>query len=127
MSSCVVIQPYEVAVRQQRGKLDDKIYTEGRYSAFRGNYTTLPLRVTNLKITLDIPSKEGLTINSEMSILYRIEKEKALDIIRYVGPNYEQDLISPVFRSALADASAQFNAKDMHSCLLYTSPSPRDA
>ncbi len=77
-------------------------------------YIKVPTRIVNFKINLDIPSKEGLTIGSEMSILYRVKPSEVRNLLENVGLNYEQELIAPVFRSALADVSARFMAKDMH-------------
>lgn len=114
-SSCVIVQPHEVGVKQKMGKLQEKVYEEGPHGVFFARLRKVPIRNNNLKINLDIPSREGLTIQSEMSILYHIEKSKVLSIVRDVGMTYEKDLIAPVFRSALANTSAQFYAKDMHS------------
>ncbi|MGB0521671.1 MAG: prohibitin family protein [Flammeovirgaceae bacterium] len=116
MSSCAVVRPDEVAVKQKLGTLRGKVIGAGAYvhNPFISTYLKVPIRNINMKINLDIPSKEGLTIRSEMAILYRIKQEKVEDIIREVGLNYERDLIAPVFRSALADVSARFMAKDMH-------------
>jgi prohibitin 1 len=46
--------------------------------------------------------------------LYRLEKNKAPDLIKTLGLNYE-NVITNIFRSASADVCAQFPAKDMHS------------
>ncbi len=115
-ASCTIVRPGQVAVKQKLGKIKGKIVGEGlrAYNPFFSTYLKVPIRTTNMKVNLEIPSKEGLTIRSEMSILYRIEKEKVIDVIREIGMNYEEDLIAPVFRSALADVSARFMAKDMH-------------
>jgi prohibitin 1 len=63
---------------------------------------------------LPLPSKEGLTVQSEVSILYRLVGKDAPNIIENLGRSYEQVVILPVFRSAVADISSQFFAKDMH-------------
>jgi regulator of protease activity HflC (stomatin/prohibitin superfamily) len=84
------------------------------YNPFTSSYIKVPLRNINFEISIDIPSKEGLNIKAEVSILYRLDSKMVPTILREVGVNYERDLISPVFRSALADVSAQFMAKDMH-------------
>ena len=68
-----------------------------------------------MEIRSNLPSKEGLTIGSEISILYRIMPDKAPDILREIGRSYEEQIILPVFRSASADVTARFLAKDMHS------------
>ena len=67
------------------------------------------------RIKLNLPSKEGLNVSSEISILYHVKEEKALDIINEVGANFERVLILSTFRSASADVCARFYAKDMHS------------
>ena len=69
----------------------------------------------NLEVELSLPSKEGLNVNSIISILYKIDQEQAPNVIKNVGPNYEEVLILSVFRSAASDVCAQFYAKDMHS------------
>lgn len=116
LSSCAIIRPDQVAVKQKMGRIQGDIVGEGVkvHNPLFSSYLKVPVRNINMKINLEIPSKEGLTIRSEMSILYRIKREKVIDIIREVGLYYERDLIAPVFRSSLADVSARFMAKDMH-------------
>lgn len=116
-SSCVVIRPGEVGVRQRLGRINDQALNEGprSYNPFTSTIVTLPTRTVNLEIRSNLPSKEGLTISSEISILYRIIPKEAPNILREIGRSYEQEIILPVFRSASADVTARFLAKDMHS------------
>jgi regulator of protease activity HflC (stomatin/prohibitin superfamily) len=67
-----------------------------------------------MEVRLPLPSKEGLTVQSEVSILYRLVGNSAPSIIENLGRSYEQVVILPIFRSAVADISSQFFAKDMH-------------
>lgn len=115
-SSCVVVRQDEVAVKRRQGKLigEPISQTAKLYNPLVTTYIKVPTRIVNFKINLEIPSKEGLTIGSEMSILYRVKSSEVKDLLENVGMNYEQELIAPVFRSALADVSARFMAKDMH-------------
>lgn len=116
LSSCVVVRQGEVAMKRRAGKLVGQPITETAklYNPFVSTYIKVPVRNINLEIELDIPSKEGLTIRSEMSILYRLVPEMVPTILRDIGADFEKNLISPVFRSALADVSSRFMAKDMH-------------
>ena len=116
MSSCVVVRQDEIAVKRKVGKLVGDPLKEGSraYNPLFSTYIKVPTRLVNKKINLDIPSKEGLTISCEASILYRVNSDKIKELLRLVGSNYEEDLIAPVFRSALADISSRFMAKDMH-------------
>ena len=117
LSSCVIIRPGEVGVRRTFGRIDDISLTEGPrgFNPLTSVILRVPVRTVNLEIRLPLPSKEGLTINSEMSILYRVSPSAAPAVLREIGMNYENEVILPVFRSAAADITARFLAKDMHS------------
>jgi regulator of protease activity HflC (stomatin/prohibitin superfamily) len=116
LTSCFVVRQDEVAIKRRQGKLigEPISQTAKLYNPLVATYIKIPTRIVNFKINLDIPSKEGLTIGSEMSILYRVKADQVRSLLENVGMNYEQELIAPVFRSALADVSAKFMAKDMH-------------
>ncbi|MEM6967087.1 MAG: prohibitin family protein [Bacteroidota bacterium] len=115
-TSCVTIREGEVGVKQRLGKYSDNPYTKGLkvYNPFISRVVKISTRTENLEVGLNIPSKEGLTIVSEVSILYNINARKAPDILRNIGTDYEQNIILPVFRSAVADVTSRFFAKDMH-------------
>ncbi|MFZ9719468.1 MAG: prohibitin family protein, partial [Chitinophagaceae bacterium] len=68
----------------------------------------------NLEVRLDLPSKEGLTIRSQISILYHVKPEMAAEIMKNIGDGYENTVILSVFRSTAADVTARYMAKDMH-------------
>ncbi len=117
MSSCTVVRQGEVGVKRTFGKYSDKIFTSGLkgFNPFTSTIVKVPAQTINLEVRLDIPSKEGLTIGSEVSILYNIEPKKVPDLLRNLGIDYEASVVLPVFRSAVADISSKYFAKDMHS------------
>ncbi|MCH2197137.1 MAG: prohibitin family protein [Flavobacteriales bacterium] len=117
LSSCAVIRPGEVGVKQRLGKLTSKIHESGTVgiNPFTTTLIRIPTRTVNLEVNLNLPSKEGLNVLSEISILYHIKPEKAIAVIEEVGLDYEEVVILSVFRSAAADVCAQYLAKDMHS------------
>lgn len=116
LTSCVTVRQGEVGVKRNLGKFSDKAFTEGLrfYNPVTSTIVKIPIRTENLEVQLMIPSKEGLNIRSEVSILYNVVPRKAPDLLRNIGTNYEENVILPVFRSAVADVSARFYAKDMH-------------
>ncbi len=73
------------------------------------------MRTMNLAIVENLPSKEGLTIRSESSILYRVKSSAVPQILKETGMQFEEMLILPVFRSAASDVCSKYFAKDMHS------------
>lgn len=117
LASCTVVRQGEVGVKRRLGKLHGKTLEPGAigYNPFLTTVIKLPIRTMNVEITSSLPSKEGLNVSAVISILYRIEAQKAPWIIESVGLNYEDVLISSVFRSAAADVCSRFFAKDMHS------------
>jgi regulator of protease activity HflC (stomatin/prohibitin superfamily) len=116
LGSCRVVRQGEVGVKRTFGKIQEKPLMEGAklYNPFISTIIKLPARTVNMEVRLPLPSKEGLTVQSEVSILYRMEGSYAPSIIENLGKNYEQVVILPVFRSAVADVSSQYFAKDMH-------------
>lgn len=117
LQSCATVRQGEVGVKQRFGKFVSKPLSPGlvMINPFVTRVLRLPLQTVNIEVLLDLPSKEGLTVKSEISILYHIERSKALDILETIGPEYEQSMIVSVFRSASADVCSRFFAKDMHS------------
>jgi regulator of protease activity HflC (stomatin/prohibitin superfamily) len=115
--SCAIVRPGEVGVRQSLGRLRGKPVSPG--VALINPFTTIlvkiPTRTVNKEIKLNLPSKEGLNVSAEISILYHVKEEKAIDIVNEVGRYFERVLILSTFRSASADVCARFFAKDMHS------------
>ena len=117
LSSCTIIRQGEVGVKRTLGKVNPSFLPEGP-RVFNPLLTTvikMPTRTVNLEVKLDLPSKEGLTIGSDISILYRIKPATAPEILQKIGLGYEDEVILPVFRSAAADITSKFYAKDMHS------------
>lgn len=116
LTSCTTVQPGEVGVKKTFGKLSEKTYDQGLHFLFPGvtQMETIPTRTVNMEVNLALPSKEGLNIESRISILYRIMSTNVQDFIQTLGPRYEE-VISSVFRSTASDVTARYMAKDMHS------------
>lgn len=116
-TSCKVIVQDEVGIKRTLGRLDNKILQPGPrgFNPFVSKIITIPISTVNLEMNLGLPSKEGLTVNSEISILYKLKPNELANILQYTGLQFEETLIKPVFRSAAADICANYFAKDMHS------------
>lgn len=116
LSSCTVIRPGEVGVKQRLGKLDDKIHKQGVvwFNPILATVVKTNVQTNDLELTLNLPTKEGLSIISQISILYQLDQNNAQQIIKNLGTRYET-IISNVFRSASADVCSKYFAKDMHS------------
>jgi prohibitin 1 len=115
-TSCVTVRQGEVGVKRTLGKYSDKTYNGGLvgFNPFVSVIEKVNVMTQNLEVELSIPSKEGLNIRSEVSILYNVMPKKVPELLRSIGKDYEANLILPVFRSAVADVSSRYFAKDMH-------------
>lgn len=115
-TSCTIIKQGEIGVKRSFGKISNKPLMEGAklFNPFTTTIIKLPTRTINTEVRLPLPSKEGLTVQSEVSILYRLVGSYGPQIVENLGRSYEQVVILPVFRSAVADISSQHFAKDMH-------------
>jgi regulator of protease activity HflC (stomatin/prohibitin superfamily) len=115
-SNCAVIRPGEAGVKRTLGKFSEKVITQGTvgYNPLTTKILKESTQTNNIKLVLSLPSKEGLSVNSEISILYRLEQSKIPSVLENLGQGYES-IITSVFRSASSDVCAKFYAKDMHS------------
>jgi regulator of protease activity HflC (stomatin/prohibitin superfamily) len=116
LSSCAIIRPGEVGVKQKLGRLSDEINTNGVvfFNPFVNRIIKISVQTNNLELSLNLPSKEGLSVNSQISILYKLIPEQAPFIIKNLGQKVEP-IIANVFRSASSDICSQYFAKDLHS------------
>ena len=114
--SCAVIRPGEVGIKQRLGKFTGGVVKEGAvlYNPITSRVVKESTQTQNVKLILSLPSKEGLSVKSEISILYRLDEDMVASILENLGKNYES-IVTSVFRSAASDVCAQFFAKDMHS------------
>jgi regulator of protease activity HflC (stomatin/prohibitin superfamily) len=117
VTSCAVIRPGEVGVKQRLGKLNDKVVDQGFrfFNPFTTTYIKVPIRTSNVEQVLLLPSKEGLTITAEVSVLYNIERDEVPKIIQDIGVDFERNVLVNTLRSSAANISAEYFAKDMHS------------
>lgn len=116
-SGCTVIGQGEVGVKRIWGRLKPTPLPPGLafYEAVSTDIIKVPTQSVNKMVTLALPSKEGVNVEAQISILYRIDPQKAPSIIETIGETYEETVILPVFRSAAADVCARFPAKDLYS------------
>ncbi|WP_457621856.1 prohibitin family protein [Persephonella sp.] len=59
-------------------------------------------------------SKDGLTINTELTVLYKIMSDKAAEIYIEYGLEYENKIIKPVIRSAVRDVIAKLDSSQVY-------------
>lgn len=116
LPSCAIVREGEVGVKRTLGKYQETPVDQGVvfFNPLVTSIEKVSTQTENLEVELNLPSKEGLNIRAAISILYSLDGSQAAEILRQLGLNYERSVILPVFRSAVADVSARYFAKDMH-------------
>jgi len=117
LGACATIRQDEIGVKTRFGRVTSGPLNPGAQLIIPGVNSVLrvPSRVVNREVRLEMPTREGLNVSAEVSILYRAKPEDVRRILESSGLRYEEDVIIPVFRSAAADVSSRYMAKDLHS------------
>jgi prohibitin 1 len=76
--------------------------------------TRMSVQTQERKETMDVPSKEGLTVQIEVSALYHLDPDRAAEIYRTVGANYLEVLLVPQFRSVSRGVTAGYDARSLY-------------
>ncbi|MDZ7625571.1 MAG: prohibitin family protein [Ignavibacteriaceae bacterium] len=78
------------------------------------NVEKMSIKTQELKEMMNVPSKEGLPIDLEISLLFRLDSDKANEIYKTVGPNYVEIILVPQFRSVVRGVTARYEAKALY-------------
>lgn len=114
--SCTVVRPGEIGMRQRLGKLTTKAYLNGPvvYNPFITKIIKLNTRTVEVFNVLPLPTKEGLSVNAEISLLYHIDPTKVHEIYTQFGKNYEEVIVLSNFRATAREISARYAAKELY-------------
>jgi prohibitin 1 len=75
----------------------------------------MSVQTQEIKETAEVPSKEGLILSLETSLLFQLDPTKAADIYRTVGSDYQGTIVEPQFRSAIREITSSYEAKALYS------------
>ena len=71
-------------------------------------------RTQEMRVVMDVPSKEGLSVQLEISLLYSLNMENANRIYKTVGEEYVEKIVVPQFRSVVRGVTSQFGAQALY-------------
>jgi prohibitin 1 len=72
------------------------------------------VKTQEIKEVMDVPSKEGMTVQLEISALFHLNPEKASEVYKSVGENYVEIILEPQFRSVARGVTAGYEAKALY-------------
>jgi len=115
MSSCAIIRPGQVGIKQTLGKIKRENMTSGAYlyNPFVSTVKKINTRTVEALNDLDVPTKEGLTVRSEISLLYHVKSEAAKEVYTRYGVNYQEVIVESNFRAVARHQFAQYFAKEL--------------
>jgi regulator of protease activity HflC (stomatin/prohibitin superfamily) len=111
-----VIPAGHVGVKDLFGRVSSSVLSPGvRIVLPFTRVIKMSIKTQEVKETAEVPSKEGLIMDLEGSLLYRLDPQKADDIYRTIGKNYQEIAVAPQIRSAIREITASYEAKVLYS------------
>jgi prohibitin 1 len=77
--------------------------------------TELSIKTQEVKEHAAVPSKEGLVMGLETSVLYHLDSSQAAEVFQKIGINYADVLLVPNFRAAIRGVTASNLASALYS------------
>lgn len=113
---CAIIRPGEIGIKQTLGVIKGKPFMHGvkYYNPFVSKVIKINVRTVESFNTLPLPTKEGLSVNAEISLLYHVKPESANDVYLKFGTNYEEVMVLSNFRATAREISARYYAKELY-------------
>jgi prohibitin 1 len=114
-TSCTVVRPGEVGIKQTLGRIRSASLPQGphAFNPFVTVIKKIPTRTVEALNTLDVPTKEGLTVVAEIALLYHVKPEMASNVYVKYGMNYKEVIVESNFRAVVRHISASYMAKDL--------------
>jgi regulator of protease activity HflC (stomatin/prohibitin superfamily) len=75
---------------------------------------TFSVKTEEIKESMEVPSKEGLSVQLEVSALFHLNPEKAAEVYKTIGENYIQVILEPQFRSVTRGVTAGYDARALY-------------
>jgi prohibitin 1 len=111
-----VIPAGHVGVKDFFGRVSSNVLGPGVRIVFPfTRVVKMSIKTQEVKETAQVPSKEGLIMDLEGSLLYRLDPQKADDIYKTIGKNYQEIAVEPQIRSAIREITASYEAKVLYS------------
>lgn len=115
MDFFVTVDAGTIGVQNTFGSVSTDEFTMGLH--VKNPFTDVILysiQTLELKETSSVPSKEGLIITLDVSILFKINPSDADNIYRSVGPFYVDVVVAPQLRSFIREVTAKYEAKALY-------------
>jgi len=115
LSSCAIIRPGQVGIKQTLGKIKSDHLAPGAYllNPFVTTIKKIPTRTVEAYNELEVPTKEGLTVKSAISLLYHVKPEAAREVYIKYGMNFQEVIVETNFRAVVRHICGTYFAKEL--------------
>jgi len=111
-----VIPAGHVGVKDFFGSVSPEALPPGVHVVFPfTRVVKMSTQTQELKETAEVPSQEGLIVELEASLLYRLDPAHAADVYKSFGVNFPTVVVEPQIRSAIREITASYEAKALYS------------
>ena len=116
LSSTSCVRTGHVGVVSIFGRVTGRTLPEGIHLVNpAASITELSVKTQEIKEKAAVPSKEGLIMGLEASLLYHLDPTRAAAVYQQIGPTYADILLIPTFRSAIRAITAGNTAASLYS------------
>jgi regulator of protease activity HflC (stomatin/prohibitin superfamily) len=116
LNSISCVQTGHVGVVTVFGKVTGRVIPEGMHLVNPvARVNVLDIKTQEHKERASVPSKEGLIMGLDASVLYHLQPDRAAEVYQKIGSNYAEVLLIPNFRSAIRAVTAANNAATLYS------------
>lgn len=112
-----IIDSGEVGVKKTLGKINVEELGDGLnfFIPVISFISVYDIKTQELKEVATVPSSEGLMIDLEISVLYKLQGDKAADMKIGVSGTYQETLLRPYIRSIIRDVVSGHKAEAVYS------------
>ncbi len=115
MASTTSIPTGHVGVLTLFGKVTGDVLAEGIHLINPlKSVTKMSVQTQSRKESASVPSKEGLMLSLDTSLLFKLDKDKAAHVLQTIGVGYAETVVEPELRSAIRGATAAHSSNDLY-------------
>jgi prohibitin 1 len=115
ISGCKTIYPGEVGFIVRKGTIKPGILTQGRYhyNPFVSKIRKFNTRIDEFSTIMSPPTKEGLEVKVDLTVLYHIKPEAAPTIYTNVGIDYGKKIVINNFMAIVREYTMKYTAIEL--------------
>ena len=116
ITSCSIIRPGEVGFKQRLGKIKGDSFAQGiqYFNPITTKVIKMNVRTKEVFNSLPLPTREGLSVNTEISLLYHVDPNSVINVYNRFGPSYETVMVLSNFWATAREISARFYATELY-------------